>query len=460
MNRIPLHTITPSTSPDSGLSGRKIHVRLTEGKYQTLRRLISWPMILAFFLLVWIEVDGQPWLMFDFQQRRILLFGSHFSWHDLHILTGLMIAGACLLFFLAVAWGRVWCGFACPQSIWTWMFIRIENWTEGRASHRARQAHLPLRGTRLLRRLLKHLLWILLSCATAITFTGYFLPIRDMAQQLLAFDTSWMLAGWLLSMSVLTYLNAGLVREMICLHACPYSRFQAVMMDESTRKVSYDDTRGEPRAERKTVISTSQPASQAKGDCIDCGICIQVCPVGIDIREGIQAACIDCGACIDACDQVMDKIDRPRGLIRFASEKQLQRVPDKLLRPRLMGYLLVTLLAFSAAAYGVISKRDLVAEIQRDRGALYQVMPDGQTCNFYQVRVESFNPVLQQVRVTLPDETLKLYGPDELILDHKGHWSAYRICAEEPNAGVTRFSLHFTSGSAEVIKQNSFIAKP
>jgi polyferredoxin len=176
MEKIPVvQDYTPPYARDG-----KFHVRLTEGRFQTLRRLSSWPMIALFFGLVWVQVDGQPWLLFSFAQRQIILFGHALSWHDLPLLAGLMIAGACLLFFMAVAWGRVWCGFACPQSIWTWLFIRIEDFTEGRASERARADGKPLGGARLLRRIAKHLLWIGLSLLTALTFTGYFIPMREL----------------------------------------------------------------------------------------------------------------------------------------------------------------------------------------------------------------------------------------------------------------------------------------
>lgn len=431
----------------------KIHVRLTEGRFQNLRRLISWPLLLAFFGLVWVQVDGQAWLLFDFTQRRIVVFGRYFSWQDLHIMTGMMIAGAALLFTLAMAWGRVWCGFACPQSIWIWLFLRIEHWVEGRSTQRARSEHLPLRGLRLLRRSIKHGLWLLLALATSLTFTGYFVPIRDMLMQLVTMEASLPLLTWLLCMTLLTYLNAGLVREQICLHACPYSRFQGVMMDDATRKVSYDRIRGEPRRSSEHP----QPAVDA---CIDCTLCVQVCPTGIDIRKGMQAACIDCAACIDACDQVMHKTDQPTGLIRFASEKALRGESGGFWRPRLVGYLLITLVALFATGYGFVSKKELTAEIRRERGELFRWLSDGQLCNFYHIKVEGFDPTLTQVQVKLLNQPeLQLYGPEYLPLDNRGDWVAYRICTTSPQASTLPLLVQFTANKTVLVKKSSFITR-
>lgn len=431
-------------------AGDKIHVRLMPGRFQHWRRLVSWPLLLAFFGLVWVQVGGQSWLLFDFSQRRLVLFGHWFSWQDLHIMTGLMIAGSFLLFALAMAWGRVWCGFACPQSVWTWLFIRIEQFTEGRASQRARNEQQPLQGLRLMRRLLKHGLWLLLALATAVTFTGYFVPIREVVAQLVQLDASWALLLWLLTMTLLTYLNAGLVREQICLHACPYSRFQSVMMDDFTRKVSYDRARGEPRR--------GSGAGDMTGACVDCTLCVQVCPTGIDIRNGMQPGCIDCGACIDACDPVMIKTGQPTGLIRFASEQQLSGRPDRFWRPRLLGYALILLTAACVSAYGVVTKKELVAEIRRDRGELFQTLADGQVCNFYRIKVEGFNPRLIQVQLTLLDQPgMALHGPQILPLDNTGDWVAYRICQSAPQVGTQPLQIEFTAGPVTLTKRTSFI---
>ena len=453
----PAHIPLRPISDKPWLEGRKIHVRLTEGRFQNLRRLISWPLLALFFGLVWVQTNGTPWLLFDFPQRRILLFGTHFSWHDLHILTGLMITAASLLFFVSMLWGRVWCGFACPQTIWAWIFIRIERWTEGRASLRQRQDEMPLRGSRLARRLLKHTLWMAVALLTAVTFTGYFIPIRDIITQLVSVEASAMLVGWVVIMTLLTYVNAGLVREKICLHACPYSRFQAVMMDDQSLKVSYDAARGEPRGQIKTTSSTQQ-AKSTLGDCVDCNLCVQVCPTGIDIRDGLQAACIDCGACIDACDKVMLKTQRPTGLIGFSAAAPEQQQPQRFWRPRMLGYLMVTLIAFSSTGYALVNKKDLVVEIRRDRDSLYREFSDGSLCNFYQIKADSFDPGLTRVHVSVSGlEGLTLQGPETFVLDNSGDWTAYRVCLMDPSQGVLPITFHFSDQTRTWSRSSSLI---
>lgn len=448
MQKIPVQIIDASTfAVDS-----KIHVRLTEGFFQHLRRLISWPLLCIYFALVWLQVDGQPWLLFDFSQRRILLFGTSLSWHDLPLLAGIMIAGTSLLFFMAVGWGRVWCGFACPQSIWTWVFIRIEQWTEGRANIRARQENQPLNGSLLLRRISKHLLWVSFSIFTAVTFTGYFIPIRELVSDLFTWQAGAGTLGWLTCMAVLTYLNAGLVREKICLHACPYSRFQGVMFDDQTRTVSYDKNRGEPRSSKRSSDGSS-------GDCVDCGLCVQVCPTGIDIRNGLQAACIDCGACIDACDTVMEKIQRPKGLIRFCSEDQLEKRSSPLWRPRLVGYLLVLLTTCAAVVYGFSGKTELLVEIRRDRGALFHQLNEETICNRYLFKLENFRSERQQFHLSisgLPTATLE--GNKTIKQESFGQWLPYRICALKPLPPRSEVSINFQNNGFKLTKNTTFIA--
>ncbi|NVK41532.1 MAG: cytochrome c oxidase accessory protein CcoG [Oceanospirillaceae bacterium] len=432
----------------------KFHVRLTEGRFQNWRRLTSWPLLALFFGLVWVQIDGQPWLLFSFEQRRINLFGSVLSWHDLPLLAGLMIAGASLLFFLAVAWGRVWCGFACPQSIWTWLFIRIEQFTEGRASQRARQEHQPIKGELLLRRITKHGLWILLATATAVTFTGYFVPIRDIVADAVNLEMSPALWGWILIMAALTYANAGLVREKICLHACPYSRFQGVMFDRETRTVSYDQGRGEPRASRRN-------AGPDSGDCVDCGLCVQVCPTGIDIRDGLQAACIDCAACIDACDDVMTKLKRPTGLIRFASEAEFAGEKYRLMRPRLAGYGAVIIAAFGGVLWGFAGTTELLVEIRRDRGALFTQMDEHTVCNNYRVKVEGFAEEQSLISVSVQGPgRFRLFGAENIDLNESNStWLPYRVCGidiEQPRSALT---FSFAGQQVSASKETTFLTQ-
>ncbi|MGH1461309.1 MAG: cytochrome c oxidase accessory protein CcoG [Neptuniibacter sp.] len=448
MEKIPLvQEHPPPFSPDG-----KLYVKLIEGRFQSLRRYISWPMIVMFFSVVWVQIDGHPWVLFSFENRVISLFGLSLSWHDLPLLSGFMITGGGLLFVLSVGWGRVWCGFACPQSIWTWIFIRIEQWTEGRSLERAKRDQQTLTYTHLLQRVVKHLVWLCVAGFTAITFTGYFVPIREILADIHNLQASPALSGWIVIMSALTYLNAGLVREKICLHACPYSRFQGVMFDSDTLTVSYDVARGEPRAQLRG-------ADENSGDCVDCDLCVQVCPTGIDIRDGLQAACIDCAACIDACDSVMSKLKRPKGLIRFASENELTKKTEQFMRPRLMGYVFITLTSLSMVMYGFKDTTQLLVEVRRDRTTLFTQLENNRVCNRYLVKVENFVQSQQVTEVSIQgDGHFELFGPKEINLQQNNStWIPYRVCAVDMQNPKSELNFRFSINDSFISKGTTFL---
>lgn len=447
-----VNLVTPRPAAKRLVNG-KFYVRLTSGRFQTLRRWVSAPFIAIFFLTVWLQWNGQPLLLFSFADRHILAFGQQLSWKDLPLLAGMLIAAATLLFFLAVAYGRVWCGFACPQSIWTWLFIRIEDMVEGSASQRKKRDGKGLSAALLTRRVAKHTLWLALAFVTALTFTGYFVPIRTLLGDISSFELGFAAAAWLTIMTMLTYLNAGLVREKICLHACPYSRFQSVMFDAHTRTVTYDALRGEPRGSVRSTANT--------GACVDCSLCVQVCPTGIDIRDGLQAACIDCGACIDACDNVMKQLDRPTGLIRFASEQQIHQQPSPLLRPRLLGYGLVMVLSIALVIWGLVQRTTLLVEVQRDRQQLFVQLPDDSFCNDYRIKVESFEPGLEQVRLRLMSEPVAnfaIHGPNPLLLNEvHAQRQTFRICTHDALPTRTALTFVFEGENVQVEKATTFL---
>lgn len=449
MQQIPLVDVSPKANDG------KIYVRLMAGRFQTLRRLISWPMLAAFFLFCWVRIEGAPILMFSFAEHQILLFGLELSWYDLQLLGGLLIAAAAMLFFLSMLAGRVWCGFACPQSIWTWLFIRIEDLLEGKANRRAKQDKQPLKMERLARRSAKHLLWSVVSIWTAVTFSAYFMDGYELLADAVVGDLPAYVWGWLLSAAGLTYLNAGLIREKICLHACPYSRFQSVMLDDYSRVVTYNEKRGEPRQTKQQA--TAKESSQ--GACIDCTLCVQVCPTGIDIRQGLQAACINCGACIDACDSVMAKIKQPLGLIAFSSEAEQQGRAYHLLRPRLIGYFSIMLLVLGIVAYGFTQTTELLVEFNRERGAMYSEMGDGEICNFYKVKAEAFNLEATVMHIEVVDKTYHIYGnPDIELIKGDSYWRAVRLCTQHPIPGKTELDIRFSAGESSITKATTFFA--
>ena len=478
MQQIPAKQI-PVQIHNPGQKNGKIYVRLTSGLFQNLRRLISGSMMLMFFGTAWINLDGHQIVLFDFFSRRIHLFGLQLSPQDLFLLAGFMIVGAVLLFAMAMAYSRIWCGFACPQSIWSWIFIRIEDMTEGSRNKRIKRDMQGLNSGNLLRRIIKHSLWLVVATATAITFIGYFVPIREIATDVLNAEMSLEMFSWILIFALLTYVNAGLTREKVCLHMCPYARFQSVMFDEDTRVVSYNSDRGEPRAKpgakpgtqssttaststrTKSFTTTETIAETKSGDCVDCHLCVHVCPTGIDIRHGLQADCIACGACIDVCDQVMTKLKRPTGLIRFISANQEAGNKSALLRPRLIGYFAAILLISGYLGWEFSQREALIVDISKDRQFLYQHNSQGQLCNDYQMIIENLAIISDTLNISVEDKRFILFGSDK-IKTKQGQREEYRyrICTEQATGLPPRTDLQFLISNAEKTwrAQSTFIA--
>ncbi|WP_221796643.1 cytochrome c oxidase accessory protein CcoG [Oceanobacter mangrovi] len=446
----------------------KFYVRLVSGLYQNLRRLVSVPLLLLFFATVWIPWGDHPAVLFSFAERRIFLFGLTLSWYDLPLLAGLLIAGAALLFFAAVAYGRVWCGFACPQSVWTWLFIRIEQLVEGDARKLKKMDEQGLTAVQWLRRGFKHLAWLAVGLVTAVTFAGYFMPMPELLVDMASFDFLSLAWAWTIIMGLLTYANAGLVREKICTHACPYARFQSVMFDADTRTVSYDIARGEPRSRHQARAQQSGCGSsgekgdaKAQGDCVDCSLCVQVCPVGIDIRNGLQLPCIDCGACIDACDGVMKKLGKATGLIRFASENQLLGKSSPFIRPKLLSYGAVMAVCVGAVLWGFLQSTELLAEVHRSRGQLYVQRPDDRWCNDFEIKLESFVAGSQLVNISVSSQSgaaFELMGPEQLDLhQNQGHWQNFRVCSSSEQARPDMLVFNFNMDGIQQQREAKFI---
>lgn len=353
-------------------------VRLAKGRYQLIRRLINAPLIFIFLFAPWLTINNAPLLWMDLERHVLHLFGFTFWPNDLLMLTWLAMASAFALFIAANIAGRIWCGFSCPQTVWSMMFTWVEEKTQGSRNKRLKEKQKNIFQRSWLRLLIKHVLWISIAFITGFTFVAYFETGMGLFQQIKNASLNHEVIFWLAFFTLLTYINAGWLREQVCLHMCPYARFQSVMIDKKTVKVSYDTDRGEPRKHKKTTSQNSK-----NGDCVDCQLCVQVCPVGIDIRQGLQYACIDCGACIDACDNIMDNLKLPRGLINFSDEatpltstsrKNRSNNMNRWLpahRPRLWGYLLALIVSLSLFWGQVATKEDYEFHLSRDRGHLY-----------------------------------------------------------------------------------------
>lgn len=391
----------------------KIHAKAIEGRFNTLRWAMVWFTQIIFYGAVWLnwESNGaiRQAILFDIAHEKLYLFGLVLWPQDALLLAFALISAATALFLVTALAGRLFCGFACPQTVYTMIFTWIEAKVEGDHLARLKLDQGPMSGRKLLLKATKHGLWILVAAWTAITFVGYFTPIRELLPTIFVLETGPWEAFWLIFYAVFCYVQAGLAREAVCQHMCPYSRFQGVMFDPTTANVSYDRQRGEPRNVKHQAGAT--------GDCIDCGICVQVCPTGIDIRDGLQYQCINCGLCIDACDQVMDKIGAPVGLIRFASERELAGQPrPKGLRsrPRVALYASLLLTVSGLGVWTVSQRSPLLVDVLRDRGALLRETSEGRIENAYTLKLMNLDDVSRKFKVAvngLPG--LEIVGVDE-----------------------------------------------
>ena len=357
---------------------RKVYPRAVRGWFAAWRWTLVWATQLAFYGGAWLTWNERQAILFDIAHRKFYIFGLVFWPQDIIYLTVLLILSALSLFLFTAIAGRLWCGYACPQTVYTEIFMWIERVIEGDRNARMRLDQQPFSSRKLMLKFAKHGIWIALSLWTGFTFVGYFTPIREM----LSFDFGPWEAFWVLFYGFATYGNAGWMREQVCKYMCPYARFQSAMFDNDTLVITYDSKRGEPRGAKKKDSS-----SEALGDCVDCGICVQVCPTGIDIRKGLQYECIGCAACIDGCDQVMQKLGRPQKLIRYSTTHAMQGKPTRLLRPRVLVYSLILLSILAAAVVSLYLRVPLKVDVIRDRAAIAREVEGGLIENVYRLQI-------------------------------------------------------------------------
>ena len=394
-------------------SDNLIHTRSFTGLFRTLRLSGAGFLFLAFFGTVWLNWGGRQAVLWDLAESKFHIFGATFWPQDFILLSALLIICAFGLFAITVFAGRVWCGYTCPQSSFTWLFMWCEKVTEGERNQRIKLQAAPWSPNKLARRAAKHTLWLGISVLTGLTFVGYFTPIRPLAAELLTWQMGGVSLFWVLFFTGATYINAGWLREAVCMHMCPYARFQSVMFDKDTLTISYDAARGENRGPRKREV---KPADVGLGDCIDCHLCVQVCPTGIDIRDGLQMECIGCAACIDACDSIMDKMGYARGLVSYTSEHQLQGGKTHLLRPRLIGYSAVLLVMIAALVVALVARPMVSLDVTKDRG-MFRENAQGLIENIYSLKVINKTQQRQDYRLELVDaEGFQLQGKTEISL--------------------------------------------
>jgi cytochrome c oxidase accessory protein FixG len=369
---------------------KKIYPRAVHGLFAKWRWALVWFTQLLFYGLCWLEWNGRQAVLFHLVERKFYIFGWVFWPQDVFFLAILLIISALSLFLFTAVAGRLWCGYACPQTVYTEIFMWIESKIEGDRNARMKLDKEPMKGRKFGIKATKHSAWILVALWTGFTFVGYFTPIKELLGEVVTWRLGPWETFWILFYGFATYGNAGFLREQVCIYMCPYARFQGVMFDPDTLIVTYDAERGEPRGSRSKKVDYK---AAGLGACVDCGICVQVCPTGIDIRQGMQYECIGCSACIDACDQVMDKMGYPQGLIRYSTEHALQQhwgrkeIVAHVLRPRTMVYGSILTVIVAAFIWGLTARIPLKVNVIRDRATLAREVEGGKIENVFRVQV-------------------------------------------------------------------------
>lgn len=405
-DKIDVKDVTPKTFNPKTHKGQgdrfnpnnRIYVRESKGKFQKLRRYGGWLLLLLFGLVPWLPFGERQAILLDIGNQQFNFFGTTLYPQDLTLLATLFVIAAFGLFFITTFLGRVWCGYLCPQTVWTFIYIWFEEKLEGSANKRRKQDSGKLTPQLMWRKGLKHFAWIAVALITGLTFVGYFVPIRELVVNFFSFNAGFWSVFWVLFFAACTYANAGWMRSIVCIHMCPYARFQSAMFDKDTFIVGYDTKRGESRGPRSRK---ADPKALGLGDCIDCNLCVQVCPTGIDIRDGLQYECINCGACIDACDQTMDRMGYEKGLINYTTEHRLSGHKTKVMRPKLLGYGAVLLVIIGLFFAQIATVEPVGMNVLRDRNQLYRENGAGEIENTYTLKIINKTQQAQQYKLSV-----------------------------------------------------------
>ncbi len=412
---------------------KRIYPRDTWGLYRKLKWLAMAVLLAIYYFTPWIRWDRGPHvpdqaILIDMPARRAYFFNIELWPQEVYLLCGLLILAAIGLFFVTSLFGRVWCGYACPQTIWTDLFLKVEYFLQGDRNARIKLDAGPWNFNKIWRKTATHLLWVLIAFCTGGAWVFYFSDAPTLTDQLWHNDAPWTTWSWILGLTASTYLMAGYAREQVCTYMCPYARFQSAMFDKDTLIISYDQERGEPRGSHKQGASW-----EGRGDCIDCGQCVHVCPMGIDIREGLQMECIACGLCVDACNQVMDKIERPQGLIRYdTTNNQVARLTAKkegkvvkewlhLLRPRTFYYIALIVLVGGLTLMGLLTRAPFELHVIHARNPLFVSLSAGGVRNDFTVKIlnkGSIDRVYRLVIDGVPDAVVKIEGAGAMDAGH------------------------------------------
>ncbi|MEY2687295.1 MAG: hypothetical protein RL375_1493 [Pseudomonadota bacterium] len=426
---------------------QKIYARSVTGLFVKWRWAMVWLTQLIFYGLPWLNWNGRQMVLFDLGARRFYIGGLVLYPQDFIYLTALLIVSAYSLFLVTAVAGRVWCGYTCPQTVYSEIFMWIERKTEGDRAARMKLDAGAWTAQRVGRLAAKQGAWIAFALVTGFSFVGYFTPIRSLGGQVASLGLGPWENFWILFYGFATYLNAGFMREQVCKYMCPYARFQSAMLDKDTLIITYDSERGEPRGSRS---KKADPAKLGLGSCVDCNLCVQVCPTGIDIRKGLQYECIGCAACIDVCDATMDKMGYARGLVRYDTQNGLAQHLTRaerlrrIFRPRVMVYTAVLILILTALSTSIAMRSPFKVDVVRDRASLARQVDDGQIENVYRLQIMNATEQVQRYRVSadgLPGLHLRDAAEIE-VLPTEARWISVALRLPPESAAQARAGAH------------------
>lgn len=451
-------------------AAKKLYPRSSKGTFSTWRIIFVLATQVVFLGLPWLSWNNRQAVLFDLVNRKFFLFGFTVWPQDFVYLAALLMCSAFGLFLWTTIAGRLWCGYSCPQTVYTEVMLWIEQWIEGDRNKRIKLDKQPMSLKKLRIKVTKHSIMLLFSLWTGFTLVGYFTPIQSLVHELPGFNYGPWELFWTFFYGGFTYLFAGFMREQVCKYMCPYARFQSVMFDADTLIISYDAERGEPRGARKKGVDYK---AEGLGSCINCSICVQVCPVGIDIRDGLQYECIGCAACIDACDEVMDKVGYPRGLIRYTTENAMEghypekHIPRRLKRPRVVMYSLVLLIILTAAIVSIIHRQPFKVDIIRDRATLVQETQEGWLENRYIVKIINITEKDRKFKISvngLPGIKMNMDSPSVAVKATETESVDVRVEADPQYATKGSHEIHFKveaidNPAINVEEKSSFIGE-
>ena len=447
-------------------AAKKIYPRSVEGVFAYWRWITVAITQIVFYGLPWVEWGTRQAVLFDLEARRFYIFGLVLYPQDFIYLTGLLVISALALFLFTAVAGRLWCGYACPQTVYSEIFLWIERKIEGDRSARMRLDDADFSLKKLSKKTYKHMAWIVLSLWTGFTFVGYFTPIQELFATALAWNFGPWQFFWVFFYAFATYGNAGFMREQVCKYMCPYARFQSAMFDHDTLIVTYDAERGEPRGPRskKTDLAVAN-----LGACVDCTLCVQVCPTGIDIRDGLQYECIGCGACADVCDTVMEKVGYAKGLVRYTTQNAMankwttQQTVMRVLRPRVLVYTSILMAIIIAVGVSLAVRTPFKVDVVRDRATLARITEDGGIENVYRLQVMNASEKDKTFQLSVSGmQGLKIETETEVkVASAQSHWVVLRVTipygSAEAGSHKIVFDIQDTSGNDVVHEKSVFI---